>query len=330
MALRLGVILPHARLYGGVKRFFEVGNILISKGHQFTVFTPEGLAPSWFAFRGPVMRLEEMAVHSFDAVFTTEPGLLAALDNANTNLRIFYAVLERRAIKKVVARKDLVVFANSGRLYDYLGGDKAGNLFPCVGGIDTEKFAFREKPPKASGEPFVVLAYGRFYRKKKGTNLVISACEALYRKGLNISLLLFDTPVEEQFRKRVKEFTCNMPFQFVVDHPVERLAELYYRADVFVSAERNAGWSNTSAEAMACGVPVIATRSGTEDFLFHEQTGLVTWRHPWFIRRAISSLYGDEHRRGKLASNARKKIEEFSWKHLADTIEKVISEKLGK
>lgn len=322
--LTLGVILPHTKIFGGVKRFFEIGNILIRKGHQFMVFTPDGQPPGWFDFKGPVIKLEQISAYSFDALFTTEPDYVGELDKARTHLRIFYAVLQRRYIRKVASRKDLIVFANSGSLYRYLGGEKKENVYKCIGGIDTEKFRFRRREEKNPDDPFVVLVYGRFYRRKKGTSLVVKACEALYKHGYNLKLLLFDTPVDDEARRKVQQFTCALPFHFFVDFPVDKVAELYHQADLFVSAERNAGWSNTSAEAMACGVPVIATMSGTEDFLIHGDTGLVTWRHPWFIRRAIKKLYHDRDQCEKFVLNARKKIEEFSWENLAETIERII------
>jgi glycosyltransferase involved in cell wall biosynthesis len=275
------------------------------------------------------MTLSAISGYSFDALFTPEPDYLGELGKATTSLRIFYAVLQRRYIKRVVARNDLLVFANSERLYQYLGGGKKDNVVRCIGGIDGQKFQFHPKTSKKPDEPFNILVYGRFYRKKKGTALVVKACEALYRKGYQLKLLLFDTPVDAAARERVNAFTCKLPHEFYVDYPVGKIAELYHKADIFVSAERNAGWSNTSAEAMACGVPVIATQSGTEDFLFHEQTGLVVWRHPWFIQRAIKKLYHDEGLRNVLALKARKKIEQYSWERLALDIETVIFERMS-
>jgi glycosyltransferase involved in cell wall biosynthesis len=323
--LTFGVILPHTKIFGGVKRFFEIGNILIERGHKFSVFTPDGERPFWFDFKGDVQVLESISQFSFDALFTTEPAFLDDLLKADAKVRVFYAVLQRRYLRKVVGRKNLIIFANSGRLYDYLGGEKRKNLVKCIGGIDANKFHFQPRESKKPSEPFTVLAYGRFYRKKKGTSLVVKACENLYRKGYDVKLLLFDAPVDEQARKMVSAFTCKVPFEFFVDYPVERLADLYYKADVFVSAERNAGWSNTTAEAMACGVPVVATNSGTEDFLFHNETGLRVWRHPYFIRKALERLIHDPALARRLAANGRKKITEFSWTRLADFFEDYIS-----
>jgi glycosyltransferase involved in cell wall biosynthesis len=192
-------------------------------------------------------------------------------------------VLERPYIRKILKEEGVLVFANSVKLYNYLNGDTNTKVIKAIGGIDLNKFAFRPKQDKKSAEPFIVMAYGRFYRKKKGTMMVVKACERLYKKGYNIKLHLFDTPVDEESRRKVENFKCKVPFQFFVDYPVKDVAQLYYQADVFVSAERNAGWCNTGAESMACGTPLIATTSGTKDFLFDEETGLVVLRFSFFI-----------------------------------------------
>jgi glycosyltransferase involved in cell wall biosynthesis len=329
MSLTFGVILPHVKVFGGVKRFFEIGNVLIGSGHSFTVYTPEGIAPDWFDFKGNTDVVEKAATAGCDVLFITEPDFLSTLRQSNAKLKIFYAVLQRSYIRRVAREKDIIVLANSGRLYEYLGGKSRENVFKAMGGIDIRKFAFREKEMNRPDEPFTVMVYGRFYRKKKGTLLVVRACERLYKAGYNIKLLLFDAPVGDDARKKVEQFTTIVPFKFFVDYPVKDIASLYYQADVFVSAERNAGWANTAAEAMACGVPVIATSSGTEDFAIHEETGLVVWRHPWFIRRAIKKLYNDPARRKLFSINGREKIEAFTWEKLAHTIEAFVVERLS-
>jgi glycosyltransferase involved in cell wall biosynthesis len=324
MSLTIGVILPHTKIFGGVKRFLEIGNILIDKGHRYLIFTPDGEGPAWFNFRGEVKALNEMHQISFDATFITELEFLPQLKSSNSRLRIFYAVLERRQVKDVLKERDIHIFANSTKLFNYLGGERNPKVFRAIGGIDLKKFAFREKAERKEGDAFVVMVYGRFYRKKKGTLLVVKACERLFKKGCNIKLHLFDSPVDERARKKIEMFKCAVPFQFFVDHPVKDIANLYYQADVFVSAERNAGWCNTGAEAMACGTPLIATSSGTTDFLINNATGIVVWRFSYFIQKAIRKMYDDAVLRKSMVVPARRKIEEFSWERLASTIENYI------
>lgn len=41
--LTMAAILPHTKLFGGVKRFLELGSVFESHGHRFLVFTPEAL-----------------------------------------------------------------------------------------------------------------------------------------------------------------------------------------------------------------------------------------------------------------------------------------------
>jgi glycosyltransferase involved in cell wall biosynthesis len=100
------------------------------------------------------------------------------------------------------------------------------------------------------------------------------------------------------------------------------MAWLFSRADVFVSAEQRAGWSNTTAEAMACGLPVVCTPSGTRDFAFNGRTALVVSR-PWafLLRRQVRKLLRDEALRRRLAGAGREKIMEFTWDFLAARLE---------
>mgnify|MGYP006144563417 CR=1 FL=1 len=51
--------------------------------------------------------------------------------------------------------------------------------------------------------------------------MVVKALENMVRKGYKLKLLLFDTPVDDEARRKVQQFTCSLPFQFVIDYPVE-------------------------------------------------------------------------------------------------------------
>jgi glycosyltransferase involved in cell wall biosynthesis len=73
---------------------------------------------------------------------------------------------------------------------------------------------------------------------------------------------------------------------------------------------------------------LIAAKTGTRDFLIHGETGLLVWRHSFFIQRAIKKLIKDKALARRLASNGRATIEQFSWARLADFIEHYIYERL--
>ncbi len=120
-----------------------------------------------------------------------------------------------------------------------------------------------------------------------------------------------------------------VPHDFYLNLPQDRMAWLYSQADIFVSAERRAGWSNTTAEAMACKLPVVCSKSGTQDFALHNETALVIpFAHPWVLRGQIRRLIDDEKLRHYLSQAGYEKIQEFTWASLVDKLETVFKERL--
>jgi glycosyltransferase involved in cell wall biosynthesis len=108
------------------------------------------------------------------------------------------------------------------------------------------------------------------------------------------------------------------------------MAWLYSQADVFASAERRAGWANTAAEAMACRLPVVCTRSGSRDFALHEKTALVVpWASSFLLRRQLRRLILDADLCRRLAEAGYEKIKEFTWEALAGRLERVFQDILS-
>jgi glycosyltransferase involved in cell wall biosynthesis len=116
----------------------------------------------------------------------------------------------------------------------------------------------------------------------------------------------------------------------VRDPRQEELAALYGDADLFVSAERRAGWCNTAAEAMACGAAVVCTRSGTEDFARDGSTALVSrYAWSWLLASAVARLLRDPALRAAVAERGRREMEEWSWERTARRIETAIAARLS-
>lgn len=316
--LHLAVILPHTLLFGGVKRFLELGNRFIRLGHTFTVFTPNGDKPAWFRYDGNIDTLTNINNYTFDALFITEIKFLNYLVSSTSKLKIFYHVLKSEKLHDVLQHKEIKIFVNSTNLYEYNLKKYKIDSFKAIGGINS---ALLQKPvvPKKN-QDIVILTYGRLSRKRKGTRFVIKACEKIYKRNKNIKLILFDTPVDKKSENLIKNFHCKLPFEFIVNHPVEKNHELFRKADIFVSAEKNAGWANTCAEAMLYGLSVIATKSGSRDILFDRKTGLVVWRNSYSIKKAINTLIKNPELRFKLATDANRHIVDYSWENLADKI----------
>ncbi len=318
--MRAGVILPHTRLYGGVKRFIELGKIFSGKGHTFTLYTPDGIPPNWTTTDLRVATFDALAADELDILFITDRKHKEILLNSKARYKIFYHVSLNHKSRKMVRDKRLHIFACSSNVARYDKWIFRIKPFLAAGGVDTIKFYPLEiQPPKEEGT-FTILVYGRIAEKIKGTLLVVKACEKLFPKYPILRLLLFDTPANPSMVKAIQDFKTHVPFDFILNHPVEQNVSLFHRADLFVAAEKGAGWANTVAEAMASGIPVVSTKSGTADIVIPGKTGIVVKRNVASISKGIEKMMNSPELRHELAENARSHIEQFDWHILADRI----------
>jgi starch synthase len=197
---------------------------------------------------------------------------------------------------------------------------------PVVGGVNPALFhplrdgEAERRPP----ERFTVLTNGRFSRRRKGTRLVARALDRLARRERGLELRLFDTSTVGHRAGLPPDFRCRVRVRFHLDVPRDRLRRLYGSSDVYVSAEKKAGWSNMSIEAMACGVPVVCTASGTRDFAVDGETALVVPRRAGAIARAVRRLRNDAALRDRLAAAGRERALELTWERTAERLAEVL------
>ncbi len=320
--IKIGVLLPHLKIYGGVKRYLEIGNNCSEMGHEFIIYAKDSRFTNWFLFKGQIKEQDSLFRENIDVLFFSQIDDLPLVLKAESKRKIFYLINPKEKVRRLLKHKEIEIFANSSGIKEAMLKTFRINCFPAYGGINLSVFNYIPPVEKASsGDSFVVMVYGRISKPKKGTMQVVKACESLYRKGYNLKLLLFDSPTDSKAEKAIASFKAKVPYEFVLNHPVEKNAELYHKADVFVSAETSGGWSNTSAEAMACGTPVIATEVGTKDFVWHGETGILLNRgNKRQIMNALVLLMNDFELRKRLSYAGRARIERFDWTVLTQQI----------
>ena len=97
-------------------------------------------------------------------------------------------------------------------------------------------------------------------------------------------------------------------------------------SDIFVRPSLSEGLGNSFLEAMAAGIPVIATPvGGIPDFLKDGETGLFCEvSNPRSIAQKVTKLMRDAESRDYIVKNARKMVEEkYGWEKIADRMEKI-------
>ncbi|RRQ22833.1 glycosyltransferase [Thiohalobacter thiocyanaticus] len=103
--------------------------------------------------------------------------------------------------------------------------------------------------------------------ERKGFHRVIEQLPQLCERFPDLHYLVVGGPSAEgdwtdRLKSQAAELGLEARVHFLGSLPPERLKGVLSAADVFVLATRNEGWANVILEAMACGLPVVATDVG--------------------------------------------------------------------
>lgn len=236
----------------------------------------------------------------------------------STNLSEWMIGLPFRHVFKELFAKAAVTISLGGQLTDILHPmvvRKGNQLMEVPNAVE-----LGQAVPERRWDPGLthVLFVGRF-AANKGIDLLMSVIAKMKRKGLASKFhfhLVGKGPLHARISEKCK--AGNVTFHgFVQD---EDLTKLYAKADVFVLPTFFEGMPTVILEAMASGLPIIATDTGaiaelvddTNGFLIERKSG----RSLFLALGAFQAMdYGERKQLGKAS---RTKVEEqFSWTTVA-------------
>jgi glycosyltransferase involved in cell wall biosynthesis len=190
-----------------------------------------------------------------------------------------------------------------------------GKVVRICNGVDSERFVPKDGA-RAPGQ--VIIGTVMRLSDIKDPGVVVDAFARLLSEHCDGSasprlMMIGDGPLKADIEQRVREAGIEAD----VDLPGAQLDVVPWlqRMDVFVLASRREGISNTILEAMSCGLPVVATRTGGNPELVDEPaTGvLVPVGDPVALATALSGLVRDPCRRRHVGCQARRRVlERFS------------------
>ena len=109
----------------------------------------------------------------------------------------------------------------------------------------------------------------------------------------------------------------------------QELPKYLWASDVFCRPSLSEGLGNSFLEAMASGLPVVATEvGGIPDFLHHEENGLFCEvESPESIASRIKEIFSDENLKNKIIANGIKTVQEvYTWDLVASRMSKAFSD----
>jgi glycosyltransferase involved in cell wall biosynthesis len=192
-------------------------------------------------------------------------------------------------------------------------------------GVDTD--FYKPKKKKDSGaEKFLFV--GRFQIQKNLFFLLEQMDKIVIEKGLRIELYLVGTgPLENSLKKFAKKLRIKDQIHWHGWSSMESIREHYQKADCLLNPSFCEGMPNVVLEAMACGIPVIASNvPGNNDIIRHEDTGfLFDLDKPIQLQEAIISLAANKHLISSMGDRGRNfVVEKYSWEKTANKYFKLI------
>jgi glycosyltransferase involved in cell wall biosynthesis len=166
----------------------------------------------------------------------------------------------------------------------------------------------------------------------KGVDLLAAAFREVARDAPDVRLLIVGSGEEERYIRTVlaKEFACSfVHIEPGVNH--EQLPAWYRAMDLMVMPSRYENHSNALLEAMACGIPFLASDIGGNRKL--SETGAGWLFEPESIpslRQCLRRIIGNRPElkaRGEVGFRSVRN--HYSWAASAERLETVISSRLG-
>ena len=190
-----------------------------------------------------------------------------------------------------------------------------GIKLPELGSVSAEEVHEFRKRFGVRAEEKIVSCLGRI-SKIKGFDTLIPAFADLIRQKVSVRLLIIGGDDEKGYKKEVEKLISdyglgeNIVFAGMLSG---RQKEIALRAtDLLVQPSESESFGMATAEAMAMGIPVIATTGvGVSGIVDEGGAGMVIKKDKNELAGAIEKILADDQLRGKFGANGRIAAEKY-------------------
>ena len=175
---------------------------------------------------------------------------------------------------------------------------------------------------------------------------LLSVGRVVYQKGLDLGLralaelkdlpwewcIAGDGPQVSALRSLARELSIAERVTFLGWQAPEELAKSYQSASLFLFPSRHEGMPNAVLEAMASGLPVVATEiAGNDELVLDGETGrLVPTEDPDALRESLRGMLSDPRLCERMGHAARCRVEQrYLWVDVARQYETILGSAAG-
>ncbi|MBI3321372.1 MAG: glycosyltransferase family 4 protein [Candidatus Omnitrophica bacterium] len=224
--------------------------------------------------------------------------------------RVPFGSLFRPALKQV----DCIVALSRQVKEELLAyGLQSSRIVQVPNGVETERFRpadRRDVIRRTLGwQGRIVVFVGRLAPQKGLLNLLEAWAQVAPRLSDATLLLIGSGPQEEQLKRLARRLDLERRLRFVGEQA--DVLPYLQAADLVVLPSLAEGMSNALLEAMACGLPCVASRiGGNVELVTDGENGcLVEPGHPEQLAEAITRLLQDEQARRRFGAEGRHRVE---------------------
>ncbi len=224
-----------------------------------------------------------------------------------------------RGLRRKILRSARAIVANSQGLAELSLKTDPFPVAVIPNGVDSS--VFLPEPGAAGAEDcFQILFAGRL-REQKNLGLLLDELARLRHEGVAFRLhVAGDGKLGEALRQHARRLGLDGGVVWHGWIARKELLALYQSADCFVNPSLYEGLPNTVLEAMACGLPVVASRvPGNDALVVDRETGLLfSLEEPEQLGGALMRLERDRPAARQMGAAGRARaVEQFSWDAVA-------------
>ncbi|GMA49521.1 spore coat protein SA [Alicyclobacillus contaminans] len=196
-------------------------------------------------------------------------------------------------------------------------------------GVSLDAFTAMERRKEAD-PPFRILFVGRVIRQK-GVHVLVEAVRQLVKMKIPVRATIIGGthPWERQYRKRLEQRTRRLPIQWIGFVSPSDLPEWFADADVLVCPSQwDEAFGLVNVEALAAGVPVVASRVGGIPEVITSECGVLIrdYRRPEAFAEVFRTLAEHREHLQHLADQTRNRAEQFTWRRTGRAFERLYRE----
>lgn len=181
--MTVGAVLPHLGQFGGIRRFMEIGNCMVDRGHDFVIFSNKEKHCNWFKFKGRIVSQDRIRA---DYILIGDPPCFKVLPRVKGKVYIYV----------IAGGRFLNGYKNAYGKYPFILNNRVfRKWFPdshlIEGGVNIHHFH-----PPTSSKSHSGLRVLYYERKGKGADYIkrslrgIRGIDLIGLKGLDDSQLL--------------------------------------------------------------------------------------------------------------------------------------------